>query len=202
MPRDEASSVKTRIKAVAGIIGASLISYFYLYDYVQMFLDGDLMLSVLGESPVYAITELYLVKAGFAMFSIAMVYSFKLLFPDISVDDSSFFDELVNESLLGGLFVLGFFMPLYEELRYRLLPYATVSIIFFLFGDAGLWHWIAIVIVVSSTAEWVLAHGLRTPVIAPLGVFYGLMLWNGLLIEAFIIHCLYNSTLVTITKAS
>lgn len=107
------------------------------------------------------------------MFSIAIVYGFKILFPEASTGDSSFFDKLVDETLAGGLFVLGFFIPLYEELRYRVLPYVTISIIFFLFGNAGVWHWIGVLIVVTSTTRWVLAHGLRTPVIAPLGVFYG-----------------------------
>lgn len=196
------SRAKTRLGAVAGIVAVFLLSYFHLYDYVQTFVNGGLMLSVLGGYPLHAIKELYLVKAGFAMFSIAIVYGFKILFPEASTGDSSFFDKLVDETLAGGLFVLGFFIPLYEELRYRVLPYVTISIIFFLFGNAGVWHWICVLIVVTSTTRWVLAHGLRTPVIAPLGVFYGLMLWNGLLIEAFIIHCLYNSTLVILTKAT
>lgn len=196
------AKLRTRLGSLLWITAVVALSYFYLFDYVQEFMNGGLMVSVFTGNPVDSIVGLYLAKAGFAMFSIAIVYSFKLIFPHVTTESEDVFEELVDETLAGGVLVFGFLTPLYEELVYRVVPYLLISGTFFLFGSTGIWHWVAVFITVSSTSSWVLAHGLRTPVIAPLGIFYGFMLWNGLLIEAFIIHCLYNSTLAVITKLS
>jgi len=198
----EKAKLWRRIRSILVIIIVTALSYFYLYDYVQSFISGDLMISVLGGNPVNSIIGLYLAKAGFAMLSLAIAYLLQLILPGFHTEAGELFEELVDKTLFGAVLAIGFLTPLYEELVYRVCPYILISGLFLLFGDAGSWHWIAVFITVSSTASWVLAHGLRTPVIAPLGIFYGFMLWNGLLIEAFIIHCLYNTTLAIITKFS
>lgn len=198
----EKAKLRRRIGSILGIIAVTALSYFYLYDYVQRFISGDLVISVLGGNPVNSIIGLYLAKAGFAMFSLAIAYLLRLIIPGFQTESGEFFEELVDKTLAGAVLVIGFLTPLYEELVYRVCPYILISGIFLLFGDAGIWYWIAVFITVSSTASWVLAHGLRTPIIAPLGVFYGFMLWNGLLIESFIVHCLYNITLAITTKFS
>lgn len=52
-------------------------------------------------------------------------------------------------------------------------------------------------IAIVSTLVWILMHKERIPIVLPSGVFFGILLANGMIIESLIIHIAYNNTLVT-----
>jgi len=60
---------------------------------------------------------------------------------------------------------------------------------------------ITFVIALVFTAAWVWMHSDRKLIIAPFGVFYGVMLLEGMLLEALIIHVLMNGVLISIGAA-
>lgn len=192
-----ASETRKRAISLLTIVVASAILYFYLYQYAIGFVQGKFALSLFEQGTLGAFKNLVLINLSFVAFSVIIDSIIGLIFPNLSLSDQNI-EEIVNGSLLEGILVIGVLAPVEEELEYRLLPYISIAVIFFIFGSGGIWHWIAVFIVVVDTTAWVVAHGKRIPLIIPHGILYGFLLWNGLLVEALIIHILHNCTIVTV----
>jgi membrane protease YdiL (CAAX protease family) len=146
-----------------------------------------------SSNHITAVSKLYLANMGFAMFSLILLCLFKLFFPEIEI---SLQGISKSSSFISKIIWLGFIYPFAEESIFRAIPHLVITLIFFLFSNAGIWNMIAVFIVFVSSLLWVLMHGFRALLIAPFGVFYGFILWNGLIIEGFIIHWMYNITVV------
>lgn len=194
----ENNSTRSRVISALTIVAVSAVLYLYLYEYATGFVQGEFVLSLFGDQTFEALKNLILINFSFVGFSMIIASIIGLIFPNVSLSDPEI-EDIINGSLLEGILVIGVLVPIEEELLFRLLPYVSISAVFFVFGTAGIWHWIAVLIVVVSTAVWVVAHGKRTPLIIPQGILYGFLLWNGLLVEGVVIHILHNCA-VTIGK--
>lgn len=135
---------------------------------------------------------------AFVGFFIITVIITRLLYPEgnilfnanISEEDSPFYIYLkhMTESTKKSLM---------EELKFRIVPYALMSAVLFLFTETIIVESVYYMIGIAATAIWVLMHKERFPIVMPSGVFFGVLLVNGMIIESLVIHVAYNNTLLT-----
>lgn len=114
---------------------------------------------------------------------------------------------LIKDEGFKGFAILQLFIavvaPVIEELLFRVLPYLGIMLITYIFGSIFeltlFTTFLTYIIATTSTLVWVYAHGERGIAIAPYGVFYCILLINGMLLTAFVVHVATNSIIVTLS---
>lgn len=142
-----------------------------------------------------SVISLLVVFVGFFIITVVIT---RLLYPEgnilfnanISDDDSPFYIYLKHMTECTKKSAM-------EELKFRIVPYALMSTVLFLFTETIIVESVYYIIGIIATVIWVLMHKERFLIVMPSGVFFGVLLVNGMIIESLVIHIAYNNTLLT-----
>lgn len=159
------------------------------------FVFANEMLSFLIEGPEEGLASSLFVGFGFLLVTVLSSLFFTLYYDIQDTNIVELSRILYNHGRNGFLVMIGFTVilaPLIEELLFRVVPYALMIAIGYLFGWTGFSWLFTGIIAFTATAIWLSAHGKRAVVLLPQGVFYLMLLYNGLLIEALVAHSVMN----------
>lgn len=153
--------------------------YFFSYqDKIGLFFSNP------NKMPFIELLEISIV---FLCLSGIIKSLFNMVFGEFDTDIDEFFKEKVkNGTILPVFLLITIIGPLIEEILFRVLPFLIIG--FFNLGDSSTSK-----IAFGFTAIWVLLHGKRAVFLIPSGVFYYILLINGLIIPAFLLHVLNNT---------
>lgn len=163
---------------------ACLISYLFWAD-IRLFFTLPKVVSIQRLS--VAVAVMYLLSSVLRRGKIAIFggYYYKTNEKKNQILDSKsgigydYFDSAVRGTVI-------------EEIVFRIGPYTVIYLFSFVFG-ANVQTIVSQVVSMGATSLWVALHGDRIVQMIPQGILFYLLLTNGMIIESFVIHLLYNS---------
>lgn len=177
-----------RFTAIALAIGAFILYELHSIIYEFLLNPGS-----------HSFSELMVVYFGFIVIAISIATIQKQIRGDTEIN--SFLEKLLNKGGNKGAtlmyLLVGVVAPIGEEIAFRVIPYLFMILIGYIFGGV-VGSFIGLSVAVVATVVWVALHGDRKFVIAPFGVFYFMLLLEGMLVEAFLVHFIANSAIFVV----
>lgn len=164
-----------------------LILFYFLFEKVTYRF-------ILGDVPSSAI-RLGLTFTGFLIITFIIT---RLLYPDGKILSKASIsrDDDILDVYFSSIFQTSK-KSVTEEIAFRVIPYSMMYGLVHIFGYTPTVQSIYYSIAIIFTTAWVLMHKERFPIAIPSGVFFGILLVNGMIIESIIIHVIYNNALLT-----